>query len=182
VIRPAPAKTDDSDLNAIIGAQNSVGGSKRSHDADPGGGAKKKRTARGGWVRDGGKPPKLKSNPYADIITTLFWTGRDPFVTFFDLDYNDYLIFRTKSYLTFGHFCPIIKTNMTGAEFIRKIKVLAKDRGVYCEFVSERGKGSHGTIYYGNRKTNVPNLKNELKTKTFHTMLKHLGIQHKDLL
>jgi len=49
-------------------------------------------------------------------------------------------------------------TDMTGAEFIRKVKTLAKDRGVKCEFVPERGKGSHGTLILWNPKDNCTQL------------------------
>ncbi|MEL6578661.1 MAG: type II toxin-antitoxin system HicA family toxin [Cyanobacteria bacterium J06621_12] len=39
-----------------------------------------------------------------------------------------------------------------------------------------RGKGSHITLYYGERYTIVRNLKDELKTGTYKAMLKQLGI------
>jgi len=40
----------------------------------------------------------------------------------------------------------------------------------------KRGKGSHQTLYYGDRKTIVRNPKDELKTGTFNAMLRQLGI------
>jgi mRNA interferase HicA len=40
---------------------------------------------------------------------------------------------------------------MNGREFVRKIKKLAKERGVFAEFRKERGKGDHGTLYFGQR-------------------------------
>jgi mRNA interferase HicA len=52
---------------------------------------------------------------------------------------------------------------------------------VIVELVPERGKGSHGTLYFGERFTIVRNLKDELKTGTLHAMLKQLGLTPEDL-
>jgi mRNA interferase HicA len=70
---------------------------------------------------------------------------------------------------------------MTGAEFIRKVKNLGRARGVTVQFVARRGKGSHGTLFYGVRFTIVRNPKDELKTGTFHAMLTQLGLSNEDL-
>jgi mRNA interferase HicA len=43
------------------------------------------------------------------------------------------------------------------------------------------GKGGHGTLYFGSRRTIVRNLKDELKTGTLHAMLKQLGLKRTDL-
>jgi mRNA interferase HicA len=50
-----------------------------------------------------------------------------------------------------------------------------------CQFIPERGKGSHGTIYFGDRRTVIRNLRDELKPGTFHAMTKQLGIKESDL-
>ena len=65
---------------------------------------------------------------------------------------------------------------MKGTEFVRRVVKLAKARGVSCRFDPVRGKGSHGTLYFGGRRTVVRNLKDELKTGTLHGMLKQLGL------
>ena len=70
---------------------------------------------------------------------------------------------------------------MTGNEFIRKVKKLGEERGVAVQFVARRGKGSHGTLFYGSRFTIVRNPKDELKTGTFHAMLAQLGLRSEDL-
>jgi mRNA interferase HicA len=70
---------------------------------------------------------------------------------------------------------------MTGNEFIRKVKKLGKERGVTVQFVARRGKGSHGTLYYGTQFTIVRNSKDELKTGTFHAMLTQLGLKSEEL-
>lgn len=48
-------------------------------------------------------------------------------------------------------------------------------------FVARRGKGSHGTLFYGLRFTIVRNPKDELKTGTLRAMLDQLGLRIKDL-
>jgi mRNA interferase HicA len=68
-----------------------------------------------------------------------------------------------------------------GSEFIRKLRALARERGVSVTIVSARGKGSHQTLYYGSCFTIIRNLKDELKTGTFHAMCSQLGIDPRDL-
>jgi antitoxin HicB len=70
---------------------------------------------------------------------------------------------------------------MTGNELIRRIRRLGRQRGIKVEFVPERGKGSHGTLYFGDRLTIVRNPKDELKTRTLHGMLAQLGLTRTDL-
>lgn len=68
-----------------------------------------------------------------------------------------------------------------GSEFIRKVQALAKARGLYHGVDEKRGKGSHITLYLGNRLTIVRNPKDELKTGTLHAMCKQLGIRKNEL-
>ena len=70
---------------------------------------------------------------------------------------------------------------MKGSEFIRKIRILAKKQGVRVKIEQRRGKGSHSTLFYGQRFTIIRNLKDELKTGTYKAMLKQLGIDEKEL-
>jgi mRNA interferase HicA len=70
---------------------------------------------------------------------------------------------------------------MTGNELIRKVKKLGKERGVTVQFVARRGKGSHGTLFYGSQFAIVRNPKDELKTGTFHAMLTQLGLKSEEL-
>jgi mRNA interferase HicA len=70
---------------------------------------------------------------------------------------------------------------MTGNEFIRRVRRLGRQRGVRVAFVPERGKGSHGTLYYGERLTIVRHPRDELKTGTLHAMLTQLGLSRDDL-
>lgn len=70
---------------------------------------------------------------------------------------------------------------MKGTEFIRRIRKLGRRRGVEVEYRAERGKGSHGTLYFGNRRTIVRYPKDELKTGTLHAMLRQLGLTIRDI-
>ena len=70
---------------------------------------------------------------------------------------------------------------MTGNEFNRKVKKLGRKNDIKVQFVTQRGKGSHGTLYYGSVFTIVRNPKDELKKGTLHAMLSQLGLHLKDL-
>jgi mRNA interferase HicA len=68
-----------------------------------------------------------------------------------------------------------------GNEFVKKVKKLAKANGLEARIDSKRGKGSHVTLYYGDKFTMVRNLKDELKTGTLKAMLKQLGIREDEI-
>jgi mRNA interferase HicA len=70
---------------------------------------------------------------------------------------------------------------MRGNELIKKVETLGKERRIAVRVDKKRGKGSHQTLYFGERKTIIRNPKDELKTGTYHAMLKQLGISAKDL-
>ena len=70
---------------------------------------------------------------------------------------------------------------MRGNEFVRRVQKYAKARGLHCEWHAEMGKGSHGLLILGDRRTVVRNPKDELKTGTFHAMLKQLGLSREDI-
>ncbi len=70
---------------------------------------------------------------------------------------------------------------MRGNEFIKKVQKLAKKRGIESRVDKKRGKGSHVTLYFGQRFTIVRNPKDELKTGTFKAMLAQLGIKENEL-
>ena len=71
---------------------------------------------------------------------------------------------------------------MKGNEFIRKIKRLAKKRVIEAYVDKKRGKGSHVTLYFGERLTIVRNPSQELKTGTIKAMLKQLGLEENDII
>ena len=70
---------------------------------------------------------------------------------------------------------------MRGREFIDRVKGLAKKRGVEFKFDPTRGKGSHGTLWFGSRFTVLPNPRNELKKGTLAGICRQLGIRPQDI-
>ena len=70
---------------------------------------------------------------------------------------------------------------MKGNDFIRKIKKLAKQRELLCQIDKKRGKGSHVTLYFGDKRTIVRNPRDELKTGTLNAMLKQLALSLNDI-
>ncbi|OGT42800.1 MAG: hypothetical protein A3F42_01700 [Gammaproteobacteria bacterium RIFCSPHIGHO2_12_FULL_37_34] len=70
---------------------------------------------------------------------------------------------------------------MKGSELVKKLKKLGRKRGLKVEIIQRRGKGSHSTLIFGTHFTIIRNLKDELKTGTYHAMLKQLGISEEEL-
>ena len=70
---------------------------------------------------------------------------------------------------------------VTGNEFVRRVKALGKRRGVAVALDASRGKGSHQTLYFGSAFTVVRNLKDELKTGALHGMCSQIGIKASEL-
>jgi mRNA interferase HicA len=70
---------------------------------------------------------------------------------------------------------------MRGNEFIRQVQKYAKGSGIAFTWRADRGKGSHGLLTLGDLRTVVRNPKDELKTGTYHAMLKQLGLTEHDL-
>ena len=68
-----------------------------------------------------------------------------------------------------------------GNEFIRRVQRYAKDHGLRFDWRPDLGKGSHGILILGDRRTVVRNPKDELKTGTLHAMLKQLGLSRADI-
>lgn len=62
---------------------------------------------------------------------------------------------------------------MKGHEFLKKLKYLADKQGIPIKLEQRRGKGSHSTLFFGEKFTIIRNLKDELKTGTLNAMLKH---------
>lgn len=58
---------------------------------------------------------------------------------------------------------------------------MVKTRGIGCRVDEKRSKGSHVTLYFGDRLAVVRNPKGAIKTGTLHAMCKKLGIRREDL-
>ncbi len=68
-----------------------------------------------------------------------------------------------------------------GNEFIRRVRRHAKDHGLRFEWRPDLGKGSHGILILGDRRTVVRNPRDELKTGTLYAMLRQLGLTQDDI-
>jgi len=68
-----------------------------------------------------------------------------------------------------------------GSEFLRKMRAVARRNKLSVRWVPERGSGSHGTLYVGDRFTVVKDLKKEIGSGLLADMLKQLGIRKEDL-
>lgn len=66
---------------------------------------------------------------------------------------------------------------MTAGEFIRRIQALGAARGIVVRFDKTCGKGSHGTLYYGDRFTVVKDRRKECGPGLIGNMLADLGFE-----
>ncbi len=70
---------------------------------------------------------------------------------------------------------------MNGSEFLRRVKKLAGQKNIQFAFVARRGKGSHGTVYFGSRFTIVKDRKKEIGSGLLRDMCASLGIDPREL-
>ena len=72
---------------------------------------------------------------------------------------------------------------MTGNELLRKLRRLARRRGVQFEFDAAGGKGGHGLILFDHRRTTLrTSRRKEIPTGAPRGMLSDLGLAPKDLV
>ena len=69
---------------------------------------------------------------------------------------------------------------MTGREFIDRVIDLGHERGIAACFDPKRGKGSHGTLYYGADKTVVKDRRKEIGPGLLAQMVRQLGLNTSD--
>lgn len=65
---------------------------------------------------------------------------------------------------------------MNGRQFIAKVRKLGRSRGLTVYFVASKGRGSHGTLYFGGRKTTVKDRKKDIGKGLLAQMLRDIGI------
>lgn len=70
---------------------------------------------------------------------------------------------------------------MRGSELVRKLRKLGRRRGLEVIWNPQRGKGGHGTLVFGGRRTVIPSLHAELLKSTCHAILIQLGLKAEDL-
>jgi mRNA interferase HicA len=75
------------------------------------------------------------------------------------------------------HRCPV-----TGNELLRKLRRLARRRGVQFKLDAAGGKGGHGLIVFDRRRTTLRSSRQkEIPTGALRGMLSDLGLAPKDL-
>jgi mRNA interferase HicA len=70
---------------------------------------------------------------------------------------------------------------MTGNELLRRLRKLGRERGVAVRYIEERGKGSHGTLCFGDRAAILKDRRAEIGRGLLHAMLRQLGLTERDL-
>ena len=70
---------------------------------------------------------------------------------------------------------------MTGNEFVRLLKRLGRQRRVVVRFDPRPGRGSHGALYYRDRRTTTKDLRKEISPGLLRDMLAQLGLSRSDL-
>jgi mRNA interferase HicA len=70
---------------------------------------------------------------------------------------------------------------VNGNELLKRLRKLARQRGLQMRLVRERGKGSHGTLYLGKRYTIMKDRKKEIGPGLLAKMLHDLGPDKSDI-
>ena len=69
---------------------------------------------------------------------------------------------------------------MTGREFIKRVRGIGRAHGVSVRVNTERGKGSHVTLYYGRANTIVKDRRKEIGLGLLSKMIRDLGLKRSD--
>ncbi len=69
---------------------------------------------------------------------------------------------------------------MTGREFLKRVREIGRERGLAVRVDTERGKGSHITLYYGNANTVVKDRRKEIGPGLLSKMIADLGLDRSD--
>jgi len=70
---------------------------------------------------------------------------------------------------------------VNGNELLKRLRRLARARNLQLKLVRERGKGSHATLYLGDRYTILKDRKKEIGTGLLLKLLHDLGINKSDI-
>ena len=69
---------------------------------------------------------------------------------------------------------------MKGRDFIDRVRVIGRTRGVAVRIDTERGRGSHITLYYGSMFTIVKDRRKEIAPGLLSAMIRQLGLTRSD--
>ena len=73
------------------------------------------------------------------------------------------------------------KKLMNGNELLKKLKRIGKQNNIAVRFETKRGKGSHGTLYFGRYKTILKDRKKEIGPGLLSKILAELGLGKNDI-
>ena len=71
--------------------------------------------------------------------------------------------------------------HMNGNELLKKLRKIARERNIKLKLVKSHGKGSHGTLYLGDKKTTLKDPKKEIGPGLLKAMLDRLGLKKNDI-
>ena len=69
---------------------------------------------------------------------------------------------------------------MNGNEFLKRLKKLAKTKGLVVRIITRSGKGSHIMVYLGEARTTLKDRTKEIDPGLLSAMLRQLGITKKE--
>lgn len=69
---------------------------------------------------------------------------------------------------------------MTGREFVERLSEIGRRRGIPIRIDAKRGKGSHVTLYFGDRKTTLKDRRKEIGPGLLSSMIRQLGLTKDD--
>jgi mRNA interferase HicA len=70
---------------------------------------------------------------------------------------------------------------LKGAEFLRRVQKLARRKNVSCQLVADKGKGSHGRLYFDEEFTTLKDRKKEIGRDLLAKMCRDLKIDPHEL-
>ena len=68
-----------------------------------------------------------------------------------------------------------------GAEFERRLRKLARRKKVACQFVADKGKGSHGRLYFGDECTTLKDRRKEIGADLVAKLCRDLKVDPHEL-
>jgi len=70
---------------------------------------------------------------------------------------------------------------VNGNELFRRLRRIGRARATDVRIDEEHGKGSHATLYFGERFTTIKDRTKEIRPGLLHVMLRQLGLNERDL-
>jgi len=83
--------------------------------------------------------------------------------------------------LFYGQICPIFGIVDDGNELIKIVRKLGKERDLTVRIDKKRGRGSHFTLYFGNKRTIMKDRTQEIGPGLLKKILDNLGLKRDDI-